>query len=237
MFDFDNEAGILSNPIELIFPQPPSSYRGVCFSPNSRYLYVASYLQLFQFDMEADDIQASLRLVGEMDVSNPIPGGGSLAFSQLGADGKIYNAGPGNHTYLSRINKPNCPGTACDFRQWEIALLAPNYAGLPNMPHFNIIESNYDCGSVSTNEAQTRKDAVRVFPNPFTNVLQVSHDFRLPVKYALFNTIGYKISEGQLSAPETLVRVQEGVPPGVYYLSVWSDEGQRSMKVIKSEMR
>lgn len=237
VFDFDNEAGTLFNPMELTFPQPPSPYRGVCFSPNSRYLYVASYLQLWQFDMEASDIQASLQLVGEMDVSNPIPGGGSLAFSQLGADGKIYIAGPGNHTYLSRINKPNCPGTACDFRQWEIALLAPNFGGLPNMPHFNIIESDYDCESVSTDESEMKKDAVRVFPNPFTNVFQVSHGFQRPVRYALFSSIGTRISEGELSTAINFIRIREDAPPGVYYLMIWSDEGQRSVKVIKSETR
>ncbi len=237
VFDFDNATGTLSNPLQLTFPVPSSHYRGVCFSPNSRYLYVASYLQLWQFDMEASDIQASLQLVGQIDGSNPIPGGGSLAFSQLGADGKIYIAGPGNHYYLSRINKPNCPGTACDFRQWEISLLAANYAGLPNMPHFNIIESDYDCESVSTDEEQIKKDALRVFPNPFTNVLQVSHDFHQPVRYALFNTIGQTISEGELNKSETFIRVRDDVPPGVYYLSIWSGDGQWSNKIIKTEMR
>jgi hypothetical protein len=237
VLDFDNETGMLSNPIELTFPQPPSSYRGVCFSPNSRYLYVASYLQLWQFDMEASDIQASLQLVGEMDVSNPIPGGGSLAFSQLGADGKIYIAGPGNHYYLSRINKPNCPGTACDFRQWEVALLAPNFGGLPNMPHFNIIESDYDCESVSTDESEMKKDAVKVFPNPFTNILQINHSFQGVLSFVLLNSLGQKIVEGKLSTPESFIRVQDDIPPGVYYLSIWSEEGQSSMKIIKTEMR
>lgn len=237
VFDFDNETGMLSSPIELTYPQPPSSYRGVCFSPNSRFLYVASYLQLWQFDMEAPDIQASMQLVGEMDVSNPIPGGGSLAFSQLGADGKIYIAGPGNHTYLSRINKPNCPGTACDFRQWEIALLAPNFGGLPNMPHFNIMESDYDCESVSTDEGEIKKDLVRVFPNPFTNALQINHDSSQPLRYALFNTMGDKINEGELNSSATLITVQESKPLGVYYLNIWSNEAQWGMKVIKTEMR
>lgn len=235
VLDFNNETGMLSNPLELTFPQPPSSYRGVCFSPNARFLYVASYLQLWQFDMEAADIQASLQLVGEMDVSNPIPGGGSLAFSQLGADGKIYIAGPGNHYYLSRINRPNCPGTACDFQQWEIALLAPNFGGLPNMPHFNIIESNDEC--TSKTEEQIKENSVQVFPNPFTNVLQIQHNIQEPVRYALFNTIGQRVSQGMLSSSQTLIEVSENLPSGVYYLNFWLDRGLCSVKVVKTEMR
>ena len=232
ILDFDNETGMLSNPKELTFPQPPSSYRGVCFSPNSRFLYVASYLQLFQFDMEAADIQASMQLVGEMDVSNPIPGGGSLAFSQLGADGKIYIAGPGNHYYLSRINKPNCPGTACDFRQWEIALLVPNYGGLPNMPHFNIIESDYDCESVSTDQPASTGD-ILVYPNPFGDRLQIRHSLRLPVRYAIFNTMGELVKDGILNESEATIRFSDTLPVGVYYLKAWADDKQLSQKLIK----
>jgi len=232
VLDFNNETGILSNPTELIFPQPPSSYRGVCFSPNSRFLYVASYLQLFQFDMEAADIQASMQLVGEMDVSNPIPGGGSLAFSQLGADGKIYIAGPGNHNYLSRINKPNCPGTASDFRQWEITLLVPNYGGLPNMPHFNIIESDYDCESLSTDQPASTGD-ILVYPNPFGDRLQIRHSLRLPVRYAIFNTMGELVKDGILNESEATIRFSDTLPVGVYYLKAWADDKQLSQKLIK----
>lgn len=172
VFDFDNIAGNLSNPIQLTFPTPASSYRGVCFSPNSRYLYVASYLQLFKFDIEAVDIQASMQLVGELDISNLLPGQGSLAFSKLGPDGRIYIASPGSHRYLSVINKPNCPGVACDFQQWAIALLAPNYAGLPNMPHFNVTGSNYACESVSAHEPVTTGKTT-VYPNPASASLSV----------------------------------------------------------------
>jgi Secretion system C-terminal sorting domain len=172
-----------------------------------------------------------------MDVSNPIPGGGSLAFSQLGADGKIYIAGPGNHYYLSRINRPNCPGTACDFQQWEIVLLAPNYGGLPNMPHYNIIESDYGCENVSTYEGQVQKEALRVFPNPFTNVLQLSYDFQKPVQYTLFNAIGQKMDWGTLRTSETLINVRDNLFSGIYFLNIWSDKERWNMKVIKTEMR
>jgi len=236
VFDFDNESGTLSNAIQLTFPTPPSNYRGVCFSPNSRYLYVASYLQLFQFDMAATDIQGSMELVGEMDVSNPISGGGSLAFSKLGPDGRIYIAGPGSHTYLSVINKPNCPGTACDFRQWEIALLAPNYGGLPNMPHFNIIESDYDCESVSIQGPELQNE-VLAFPNPFVDRFTVRHNVTKPVNYAIFNSIGKVIEEGVLKNDGSTICLDEQIPGGIYYLRLWTDDKQWSRKMVKINMR
>jgi hypothetical protein len=236
VLDFDNETGMLSNPIELTFPQPPSPYRGACFSPNSRYLYVASYLQLFQFDMEATDIQASMQLVGEMDVSDPIPGGGSLAFSQLGADGKIYIAGPGNHNYLSRINRPNCPGMACDFRQWEIALLAPNYGGLPNMPHFNIIESSYTCESVSIQDTELQNEAL-VYPNPFVDRFTVRLNFTKSVNYTILNSIGKEVGWGVLMTGRSTIYLGEQIPDGIYYLRLRTDDKQWSRKVVKMNMR
>ncbi|MFZ4477940.1 MAG: T9SS type A sorting domain-containing protein, partial [Saprospiraceae bacterium] len=156
----------------------------------------------------------------------------SLAFSQLGADGKIYIAGPGNHTYLSRINKPNCPGAACDFRQWEIALLAPNYGGLPNMPHFNMIESDYDCNSVSTDQPASTVD-ILVYPNPFGDRLQIRLSLRLPIRYAIFNTLGKLITEGSSNEKETTITFGDTLPAGIYYLKVWADDKQWSRKIIK----
>lgn len=233
VLDFDNATGALSNPTELTFPQPPSSYRGVCFSPNSRYLYVASYLQLWQFDMEAPDIQASLQLAGEMDVSNPIPGGGSLAFSQLGADGKIYIAGPGNHTYLSRINKPNCPGTACDFRQWEIALPVSNYAGLPNMPHFDIIESSYDCDGVPTQDIVI-KNETSAFPNPAHDWVNIVSVRQMGGRAEVYTLTGQLVATTPVSFGDNPLRFD--LSSGVYVLRVVFDNGDvSSHKLVISE--
>jgi Secretion system C-terminal sorting domain len=234
IFDFDNVNGQLSNPMELTFPQPTSNYRGVCFSPNSRYLYVASYLELWQFDMQATDIQASLQLVGEMNTSNPLPGGGSLAFSQLGPDGKIYIAGPGNHYYLSRINKPNCPGTACDFRQWEIALLAPNYGGLPNLPHFNIIDSTYSCESVSTKQSGTLPFAL--YPNPTNGILWINFPDmgQQAMQLNIFDVLGRLVFESQISQPLSQIDIS-GLQPGSYLYSIQQGSGVISGKIVKTE--
>jgi hypothetical protein len=234
LFDFDNETGELSKPLELTFPVPTSNYRGVCFSPNSRFLYVAAYLQLFQFDMEAADIQASMQLVGEMDVSNPIQGGGSLAFSKLAPDGKIYIAGPGNHRYLSVINKPNCYGEMCDFQQWAIKLLAPNYGGLPNMPHFNTIESSNACESIQTGSPIVSQSLL-IYPNPFQDFVHIEYDNCKTISYRISDTLGRLIQSETINGSSTNVILSKNLPNGVYFISVQIDDRfERTQKIIKT---
>ena len=232
IFDFDNTAGNLSNPLQLIFPTPISSYRGVCFSPNSRYLYLASYLQLFQFDIEATDIQASMQLVGELDISSPLPGQGSLAFSKLGPDGKIYIASPGSHKYLSVINKPNCQGVACDFRQWAIKLLASSYVGLPNLPHFDAIESSYDCETISTYNHAFQK-AVHIYPNPFHISLYAKNPWGGDMKYSIYDPIGRLIESGTLRGVDAEIVLPKELPQGIYYISLHNNSTRSIQKIIK----
>lgn len=231
-FDFDNTLGNLSNPVQLTFPTPVSNYRGVCFSPNSRYLYVASYLQLFQFDMEAADIQASMQLVGELDASNSLPGQGSLAFSKLGPDGKIYIASPGNHRYLSVINKPNCPGEACDFQQWAIHLLAPNFVGLPNLPHFNNIESSYSCETISTNDLSPQ-EVVQIYPNPFNSNIYVKHSSESDIQFSIYSPIGRLIKSGTLHDGTTEIALPRDLPKGIYYIDFCTQATRNMQKIIK----
>jgi sugar lactone lactonase YvrE len=49
---------------------PYIAYGAVCFSPNSRYLYVIDTWYVHQFDTEAVDIQASRVVIAEKDNSN-----------------------------------------------------------------------------------------------------------------------------------------------------------------------
>jgi gliding motility-associated-like protein len=137
LYSFDNETGIVSNDgIELYGPQNTNGIDapyGVEFSPQSTKLYATTtdmqerYL-LYQYDLESDDIPASITLIHEEDAFR-----GAL---QLGTDQKIYATIPvayeeGTH-FLDVIHYPEEKGLACTFEENYIDL-GSGYAmqGLP----------------------------------------------------------------------------------------------------------
>jgi hypothetical protein len=134
IFDFDRCTGTLSN--ELIIPfQDIEYYRAGCtFSRSSRYLYTTTHTKLFQFDMQAPDIAASRTFIADWDGFN-IPFNTRFYMANLALDGKVYVGCPGQHKHIHVINKPELPGTACDFQQHSIELFTSNFWSFPNQAH------------------------------------------------------------------------------------------------------
>lgn len=121
LYDFDDLSGQVSNERLLLANAYPY---GIEFSGESKKLYATSntYSQndilqsgeLYQFDLEAPDVQASM-----VQIHSSRNVAGAL---QLAPDGKIYRAGyPTDAGYvywdkLSVIHKPEEDGTAVDYR-------------------------------------------------------------------------------------------------------------------------
>lgn len=127
LYDFDNNTGIMSNPIVL--PLTHYTY-GISFSPNSKVLYIQDFnLDINQFNIEAGDIPSSRTVVGTTDYSGSDGGVGAL---QLAPDGKIYLARIRVDT-LGAILYPNIVGDSCVFNGSYLSLNGVNAKnGLPN---------------------------------------------------------------------------------------------------------
>lgn len=109
LFDFDNQTGIISNPLTIFTSTTESAVYGIEFSPNSKNLYVSvSQKGTYQFDLTGThtEIVSSKTQIGNLNISNKA--------LQLGPDGKIYVAKNGSN-YLDIISKPNVLGTACNY--------------------------------------------------------------------------------------------------------------------------
>lgn len=115
---------------------------GVEFSPDNRFLYVASGNSLYQYELVNREL-TNKRNVGNHDgfITEYLPG--KFAYNnfhqlQLAPDGRIY---VGNYTTYSKefntINKPNNGYKECDFRQHNISIPTVKTV-MPSFPKFRL---------------------------------------------------------------------------------------------------
>jgi hypothetical protein len=158
LFDFDRCDGVLSNPKHFYVADSIAQY-GASFSPDSRFLYIAQTLYIFQFDTWADSIEASVDTVGT--VSNPPDSGflGTYFCMQLAPNGKIYIDATNGIKYLHVINNPNEKGDSCNMVNYGFPTPFYDQTSLPNYPNYRLgplVGSGCDtipalCNSATTN--------------------------------------------------------------------------------------
>lgn len=230
IFDFDRSTGLLSNflfiPLEEETCQGNQPVTGGCaFSPNSRFLYISSQYAIYQFDLWADDIEASKQLIAIYDnFYSPYPT--TFNTMQLGPDCKIYISIPNGVDVLHVINHPDEPGLACDLVQHGVSL--PSYnAAMPLFPNYRLgAAPSYPCDSTLSVRVNTPvpSNGVMIMPNPASDRLRV----RLPgpaLRPAAFVLAGIggvvmRRADIPVGAEEAEMSV-DGLPPGLY---VWTLE-------------
>jgi len=136
IYDFDRCSGLLSDPLQLIY-QDTAFHGGVAFSSNSRYLYVSSHRYIYQYDTEAENVEASREVIVYLGEFTPEGFPADFALMQLGPDEKLYVSGY-DRRELHIIHNPNAGGLACNFEQ--DALVFENILGrsIPNHPYYGL---------------------------------------------------------------------------------------------------
>ena len=143
IFDFDNNTGIISNPVRIYKTDEIYMY-GAAFSADGKVLYVSTggqYYKLLQFDLMANtenELNNSAKLIGQ----------GNIYALQLATDGKIYSACV-NEPYIGIIHNPSLPGTNCLFENKAIYL--NNSLCKMGLPNFN--QSYFFKPAISYNNA------------------------------------------------------------------------------------
>ncbi len=136
IYDFDRCSGDLSNHRRIQYDEDAFS-GGVGISPNSRFLYISSYQYIYQYDLWADDIEATKETVAIYD-GYEAPFATHFYLAQLAPDGKIYLSCSNGVTVLHVIHQPNEKGFACNVEQHGIHLPIYNGASMPNFPNFRL---------------------------------------------------------------------------------------------------
>ena len=223
IMDFDRCSGTLSNPL-LITKFDSTSVQGVAISPNSRYLYWAGSRYVYQLDLHAEDIAASMMRVAEWDgFADPFPT--NFFLSQLGPDGKIYINSNNGVNYLHTINQPNLPGEACEVCQHCVELPTRNFASMPIFPNYRLgpIDGS-PCDTlgidnlVAVEEVERAEQAeLAVYPNPagesFT--VEYSREPHLGQRVVITDITGRPMFNQSFQGKNTEINTS-AFPPGLY---------------------
>lgn len=244
LYDFDRSNGQLSN-FQRLIAEDSSSLGGIAFSPNGRFIYVASPGTIHQFDTWASDIQSSIELIAEWDGFSDGIHPTSFYQMQLGPDCRIYINTPSSCRYMHVIMDPDLPGEECDLRQHYI--MTPSWVSrsLPSFPNYRLgVTPSYPCDStinlatmVAINDVVIEEDNIKIFPNPSTEVIHLELEKGINGEIVLFNMVGQRVFQQYIYKNEKRYKWSlDGVETGIYFYNIVS-EGRLmgSGKLVKVE--
>ncbi len=229
VFDFDRCTGLLSHEKKITFPLSTVTYVvGGAISPNSRMLYVASDMQIDQFDLAATDVLTSRVTVATLD-TNTLDCYGNIYYyfflGQLAPNGKIYFSTPFSPTNgLHVINYPDSIGAACQAVAHGQILFTTNVM-LPNHPNYYLEALTSPCDSIGVGLAalSVEKQAVSLSPNPASTTIELR--FAQPIaantSLVIYNNLGQEVAKQAL--PERIQRYNADISTwtnGIYFYQI-----------------
>ena len=238
IYDVDRCTGELSNQIAISYIDSAWA-GGLAISPNSRFLYVSSFLYLYQYDLWADNIEASKDTVAIWDgFTIPPVFATTFYLAQLAPDGKIYINSNNAVNFLHVINQPDLPGDSCDVCQHCVGLASLNFFSLPNFPNYRLGAAAEPCDSiVDVIESVTVADQLYVYPNPASGFLKFQLEIPATeyLQLEFFSARGQKIQTVQIAKGDKLKVVEvRNWPGGIYFYRLSDRQGRllNSGKVV-----
>jgi len=239
LFQFDRCTGQFYDPVYV----PITDYDGgigVAFSPSNRFVYVSSIFDVYQLDMEAADIPASMVNIAHWDSTySPFPPFATLFdIAQLAADGKIYISTGNSTDKLHVIHEPDQPELACNIEQHGIAL--PRYFSnsLPNHPNYHLgpIDGSV-CDSLGITNGVGEfavPPTASAYPNPSSGAFAISYAAQPSAgELEVHNAAGQVVLREKLPAWSTLHNVLMNAPRGMYHARLrWGVQSSTTRIII-----
>jgi hypothetical protein len=177
IYDFNRCNGELIHKKKYIVPYDTSTYpgndfkMGICFSPNSKLLYVSNTYSIYQIDLEDTNTNNAIFIHG--------PDTSDLSYfawyhnMATAPDGKLYIGNyHGTRKYMSYIDKPNVKGLGCQFMPQGLWQPYTNLKSPPNMPNYGLGEDTTQiCWPLSNYAPVGQTEPWVVYPNPTFNEL------------------------------------------------------------------
>jgi hypothetical protein len=245
VFDFDRCEGRLSNPRVIPLPLPYDSIgasTGLAISPNSRFLYLMTSLNIWQYDLNAPNIETTKVRVAQNDGWKD-QWGDILGFyqSQLGPNGKIYVFPPAGRSAFSVIDQPDLKGTACNVLQHKYFF--PDWGNVSQPPRFPNFRLGPEVGSPcdtlkvnSTAPAPVPQAHLSLRPNPATShtvadITVLDYSAEMELEFIISDLSGVQLDSYRVPPYAALQRIETAyLPNGLYFVTLKSKG-----RVLKTE--
>ncbi|MEZ5045564.1 MAG: T9SS type A sorting domain-containing protein [Chitinophagaceae bacterium] len=221
VYDFDRCKGTISYRQEYKVPFDTTTYPnkdyqfGLCFSPDSKLLYMSSIYSLHQIDIEDTNRYNAIYITGPDTVLNYFPWYGQM---KIAPDGRIYIGTPNiTRPYMSYIAQPNVRGLGCQFTPNGIWQPYTNLSNTPNMPCYSLGKDS--CWPVSTSNLSAPQGELLVYPNPAHTWLSIACMLQEgeSAQFELYDMVGNKKLEKTLTRDENTRHINiSKMPQGVY---------------------
>lgn len=222
IYDFDRCTGTLSN--EKLDDFIANTNVVACaISPNSRYLYVFTITELYQYDLQANDVINSRILVHDFI------GGGT--WLRLAPDNRIYIEGWDSYKI---IENPDERGIACN--AIENAIILPFRCDFfnANFPNFRLgpIDGSA-CDTLGINDVTAVEppkfmfQPINIYPNPanYSITITINYALYLQNQIHVYNTQGALIEAIKTQTPKTTLHIAH-YASGLYFIKIINPKGE-----------
>jgi len=219
IYDFNRCDGTLTFKKYYEVPYDTSTYinddykQGICFSPNSKLLYMGNNYSMYQIDLEDTNTYNALLIHGP-DTSNlsyfPL-----YSMMALAPDGKMYIGNSnGTRKYMSYIDSPDIKGLGCNFVPQGVWQPYTNLMSPPNMPNYGLgPDTSVICWPLASSHLTLTSKEFEVYPNPASTVINIKTESK--EKRELYNSLGQLL----FSTDKNEINVSRYYR-GIYYIKI-----------------
>jgi hypothetical protein len=235
LYEFDRCTGELSNLVQVPVDDS-ATCGGFAFSPNSRFGYITTCKYVYQVDLQATDIAASRVKIATTDYFVDPEYGYQVSFylPVLTSDSLIYIIGNNSVKFLHTIHQPDLLGLSSNLLQHDVELPKGYGLTIPNRVNFNlgpVTGSICDSLMLSVRHEVIVNKSIFIFPNPFTNVLQISNpEFENNSLFRIYNALGVLVLERKFTSANQNIDLS-ALSSGIYRAAISNKVGQ----VVKNE--
>jgi hypothetical protein len=238
IYDFDRCTGMLNNYKRKFITNNMAGFTS--FSPNSRFLYIASIDTLWQLDMQAPDVLASQTFIAKYDgfVDSTFNNQTAFWWHWLAPDGKIYIVSSSQARVLHVINNPDMPGSACDFQQHSVSIPTVNNWTTPssiNLALYHLPGSPCDTLGVGNPKLEITNSVLKITPNPNDGIFGVEY---IPQRKSgmlyLYDITGKEVYKEYVSPYSSIKNfdLSQQLKNGMYAISLVFDSNTLTQKII-----
>jgi hypothetical protein len=249
LYDFDRCTGklVIKRVIDVLpYLKKVNGYKeplngGLCFSPNSRYLYFSDFYYAYQIDLSNSNDNEAIQCISTWDSIN-FPGYYTMQLTPYNQI--LLGSWHGTSNCSNAIINPDEYGLACNFKQDYLCTnlhpIYPQWVGTTSMPNMPF----YDNGALVGSPCDTIKKNVSahsawaIYPNPAAAVVNVNvpEDGAQSVQITMYNILGQKVQHQSYTLNYTYSFQHSigSLAGGLYYARCVTNTGQTyNQKIIK----